>query len=523
MRARRVVRTSAALAGVALVLASGATAQLASSAPARATALFASGPLLLQEDFTGDTAIPEFSAYGDACLTGAPAGAALPAGLHPLAGCPAGGSGVSPPLGGAPDGFLRLTDAVVNQAGAVLFKTDIRSTDGVEITFEQWQYGGFSTIPQFPTQTADGISFFLVDAAQVTTLSAPGAFGGSLGYAQKLDGGTLFNGVDGGYLGFGFDVLGNFFNDGENRGSGCGQPGPFVDGLTSPVGSALVAPAPGANNVTVRGPGQGAAGYCYLGISADLAGGSWVSRLPGPLHGPTTVVSQSDPAQAVTDLLPSRRTVTMVLEPEPSHHITVYVDTGSGPVMVLDILAPQPVPPAVKFGFAASTGAFTDVHLIRTLTMQALDPLPALGLTKTATPVVPGALGVGDQVRFDLVVTNTGGGTVHGITVDAPVIGPVSCPQADLAEGASMTCSVIYTLTQADIDRGSVLSTAVANGTGRDGGVVSNPADALVELAELAASGVDGAVLGAVGAASGAAVLLGAVLFARARRRPRSE
>ncbi|MFD0850623.1 hypothetical protein ACFQ07_00005, partial [Actinomadura adrarensis] len=64
--------------------------------------------------------------------------------------------GPVPPGSAAPFGYLQLTNAANDQAGAALFNSPIRATDGLDVTFEQWQYG--STTPQTP---ADGISFFL--------------------------------------------------------------------------------------------------------------------------------------------------------------------------------------------------------------------------------------------------------------------------------------------------------------------------------------------------------------------------
>ncbi|MFB6612512.1 hypothetical protein ACFCVO_19485 [Agromyces sp. NPDC056379] len=387
---------------------------------------------------------------------------------------------------------MRLTDALPDQAGAVLYDTPIPATDGVEITFEQWQYGGYSTIPQFADQTADGIAFFLVDAT--ATLDAPGAFGGSLGYAKKLPDDNPANamvpGVAGGYLGFGFDVLGNFYGDWEQRGAGCPP-----DQL-SPAGSSFLIPAPGQNMVTVRGPvgTDQTLGYCFLTATAT---GPNASTLPGMLHGPTTGPVTTDPVAAVAALEPSRRTVTMLLEPEPVHTITVFIDfhDGSGSQQVLSMEAPTPVPPAVKFGFAASTGAFTDVHLIRTLRMQAIDPEPALTLTKTVEPVVPGDLVEGSELRYSFVITNTGGGTVTDIVIDDPMLGPVACPETSLAEGTTMTCTALYTVTEKDVTGGGITNVATVTGNGRGGPVPPQSSTAQISLAALARSGVDSGAL----------------------------
>ncbi|QEO09245.1 DUF7507 domain-containing protein [Protaetiibacter larvae] len=529
MRAWRVASMGVTLSAVGILLASAGSAPAATGAPELRMPVRATGPLLLDEDFTGATAIDDFRAHGDACLTGAPVFTGTHVNNDPVPGCPAQAElpgttypavtlPISPPLGADGNGYLRLTDAIPDRTGAVLYEVPIQATDGVEITFEQWQYGGYSTMPEYAGRTADGISFFLVDGD--ATLLAPGAFGGSLGYAQKLPdndpGETLVDGVVGGYLGIGLDVLGNFFGDWEQRGAGCTGAG------ASPAGAAFLDPPAGQNMVTVRGPvgASTAVGYCFL--TASYVDDSSVtppfsSTLPGALHGALMGPVPTDPAAAVAFLEPAKRIVTIVLEPEPTHNVTVYVDFGSGPQQVLFFHAPEPVPASVKFGFAASTGAFTDVHLIRTMRVQALDPVPALSLTKTGVPLVPGPQSVGDQIRYDFLVSNVGGGTITGIVVHDDTVGPVTCPQPDLAEGESMTCWAYYTLTQEDLERGEVLNTAFATGDGRDGEVTSNTDDERVDLRALANGGADGAALAAVGAAALLTLLIGAVIVARRR------
>jgi uncharacterized repeat protein (TIGR01451 family) len=428
----------------------------------------ATGPTLLDEDFRGATAVPSFVGYGSACLTGAPAGAAPAPGEHPLAGCPI-STGPTPPSGGAPDGFLQLTDASNDQAGAVLYTQPLPATSGVEISFEQWQYGGTQT-----PSPADGIAFFLVDGA--ATLDAPGAFGGSLGYAQKLPddnpANTLVPGVNHGYLGIGLDVLGNYFGDWEKRGQNC-QAG-------SPAGTPFRIPGPGANMVTVRGPGDGANGYCFLTATTTNFSSTapWPSTLPGQLHGPlTTIPPGASAADAAALLEPSKRVVTVVISPAPNPQVTVSVDFGAGPQQVLSFAAPQPAPATYQFGFAASTGLFTDVHLIRTVRVQALDPLPALDLVKqvaTAAGPTP-AYGVGDTIPYEFVVTNSGGATLTGLAIDDPLVVGAVCPATTLAVGESTTCTGGYVVTQADVTRGYVENTATATATGPGGAVESPP------------------------------------------------
>jgi hypothetical protein len=137
------------------------------------------GVPLVDETFTGATADPEFLAYGPACLTGAPEDPTLPpTSAHELTGCLPEGAGPVPPANAAPHGYLRLTSADEDQSAAVLHNHALPASQGLVVTFDQWQYGN-TTVPP-----ADGISFFLIDGA--AQLTAPGAFGGSLGYAQKL-------------------------------------------------------------------------------------------------------------------------------------------------------------------------------------------------------------------------------------------------------------------------------------------------------------------------------------------------
>ncbi|NDU71459.1 hypothetical protein GWI34_02305 [Actinomadura sp. DSM 109109] len=322
------------------------------------------GTVLVQESFGRATADSRFIGYGAACLTGAPRGsAAAEASNHPLGGCRRDPVGPVPPGDAAPRGYLQLTDAHVEETGAALFDSPISARDGLDITFEQWQYGNTTRSP------ADGISFFLTDGSR--SLTTPGAFGGSLGYAQKLPGGRaggqFVPGVDGGYLGIGLDVLGEYFGDGEGRGNGCER--------RSPAGTAFRPPAPGPNVVTARGPGNGTVGYCLLAATTrnTTTRGPWRSSLPGRLHGDLrTMPAKVTPSRAERLLEPVKRVVRVGVSPGPNPVATVDIDfrDGGGFRRVLRFSAPRPLPSTVKFGFAASTGPLTDVQLIRRVAVR---------------------------------------------------------------------------------------------------------------------------------------------------------
>jgi hypothetical protein len=108
-------------------------------------------------------------------------------------------------------GALRLT-GLDDTATFTIYRKPIAASQGISITFDFFAYGGVSS-----GGPGDGISFFLLDATQPTVTA--GGFGGSLGYAQS---GTT-TGIEGGYVGVGFDEFGNFSNPTENRVGGPGR------------------------------------------------------------------------------------------------------------------------------------------------------------------------------------------------------------------------------------------------------------------------------------------------------------
>lgn len=116
---------------------------------------------------------------------------------------------------------------------------------------------------------------------------------------------------------------------------------------------------------------------------------------------------------------------------------------------------------------------------------------PSLTIVKSATP--DAATEAGEQINYSFVVTNTGNVTLTDVGVDDIQFtgsGPVpsaSCPPSEvdeLAPGDDVTCTATYTLTQADIDAGSVENSASAVGTPPAGAAVaSEPSVSTVTLA----------------------------------------
>ncbi|QQS48169.1 MAG: DUF11 domain-containing protein [Acidobacteriota bacterium] len=89
-----------------------------------------------------------------------------------------------------------------------------------------------------------------------------------------------------------------------------------------------------------------------------------------------------------------------------------------------------------------------------------------ISLVKTATPATYDS--VGDTISYSYKVTNTGNVTLAGPVTVVDNKATVTCPAGSLAPGAMITCTASYTITQADLDAGSVTNTAKASANGVD-------------------------------------------------------
>ncbi|SFH18016.1 conserved repeat domain-containing protein, partial [Algoriphagus hitonicola] len=89
-------------------------------------------------------------------------------------------------------------------------------------------------------------------------------------------------------------------------------------------------------------------------------------------------------------------------------------------------------------------------------------PMPELTLTKESD--LEGMYVLGEKIEYTFVVTNTGNVPLTNVTVSDPLFDLSFGPIAELAAGASATYTYIYTVTQADVDAGSIVNTATASG-----------------------------------------------------------
>ena len=232
----------------------------------------AQAQLTVTENFNGSSTQNTWSALNGACLTASTAYATsstVPPGTIP--GCTKSGGAsnyyygnlgstqVGGYSGSLPDstgqGALRLTNGALtngssnshDQSGAIVSTTPFPSNQGLQITFNTVTYGG-----NYANGTgADGMSFFLADAAAYSQQTGTSATNGSITYYQVLtgdSGGSLGydcasqktgNGMVGAYIGLGIDEYGNFVNSGDN-------------GASSDANSAGFSP----NTVGLRGAGN---------------------------------------------------------------------------------------------------------------------------------------------------------------------------------------------------------------------------------------------------------------------------
>ncbi len=94
------------------------------------------------------------------------------------------------------------------------------------------------------------------------------------------------------------------------------------------------------------------------------------------------------------------------------------------------------------------------------------------GLTVIKTSTAETFTSVGEEISYNIEVINSGNVTVSNISVTDPLTG-LNSTITSLAPGASQTFTEIYTITQSDLNSGSVTNTANASGTTLDNSTVT--------------------------------------------------
>lgn len=386
---------------------------LAPSAAQATTALF-------NEPFTGSSlspgvvvTMPAFpSGTNQACLTASGDVAATP-----VPGCEA------PAMDSGGSGALRLTPAGDDRVGAVFNAATIPTSAGLDAKFNLYQYGGTG---------ADGIAFVMaaVDPATQVPPTSTGVAGGGLGYSPE--GGS--SGLTNGYLGVGFDRYGNF-STGSYSGTGCAAPS--WQGF-------------GPNEVTVRGPGSGTAGYCLLNSTME-------SSYPGPqpvLSGSTRSTSA---VLAEVTINPSGSPIvnaggftvpansylvafTGVGQTAQSFSGTLPDASGVFPPSWLDT---NGVPLQLAFGWVASTAGITDIHEVTNSSLDtAVGDVATLPVTAAYVGTVSGSSGSGTLTVNPTVGSGTAVGTAVTVSLTLP-----SALSFGSVSGSGWTCTIMTATT----------------------------------------------------------------------------
>jgi uncharacterized repeat protein (TIGR01451 family) len=71
---------------------------------------------------------------------------------------------------------------------------------------------------------------------------------------------------------------------------------------------------------------------------------------------------------------------------------------------------------------------------------------------------------VGQKITYTITATNSGNVTITGVTIVDPNATMGSCTPTTLAPGQSIRCDAVHTVTQADIDAGTIINTAEVSG-----------------------------------------------------------
>ncbi|HKQ31090.1 MAG TPA: DUF6701 domain-containing protein, partial [Burkholderiales bacterium] len=236
---------------------------------------------------------------------------------------------------------LRLTNASATVSTmASLQRLFPGAGNRIEVEFDHFAYGGSG---------ADGVAVTLSDSAVTPT---PGAFGGSLGYAQKSNPGSDCTvpggcpGFAGGWIGVGIDEYGNFSTNTEGRVGG---------------GGARI-----NDSVSIRGSGSGQSGYTFHAGTGTLAPGiDLAGATPAPGYRYRVIVDHSNAVNA---------------------YVSVERDVGAGytfliPAYDAKMRAGQAnVPANWLLSYTGSTGGLNNIHEIDNLSICAATQTPISGI-----------------------------------------------------------------------------------------------------------------------------------------------
>ena len=226
------------------------------------------------------------------------------------------------------DNRLRLTNNAANVATATTLKRLFPAANNIIIyDFDYYAYSGSG---------ADGISIALSDAS---VTAHAGAYGGSLGYAQRSN----ISGFAGGWLSVGIDEYGNYSNPTEGR---HGGPGFRRDAIA------------------IRGSGAGLTGYPYITGTNTLT--------PGLDFASSSSLTTGHHYRVTVDHSNSIDAIVSVERDAGSGYQTVISETN-----IFTVNPNQaPVPTNWLLSLTGSTGGSVNIHEIDNLQVCSSSILP---------------------------------------------------------------------------------------------------------------------------------------------------
>lgn len=388
------------------------------------------------DNFSGAQASLNWKALDYACLTAGSGAGTIPkcANISDTAGY----------------GALRLTPAVNNQTGAILSNFTFPISQGLQVTFTTYTYGGNSG--GTARNGADGITFFMTDGTQQVPSTA-GALGGSLGYSCS-NSNDKYEGLANAYLGLGIDEFGNFLNSGDNTSTGIYNSNNTSYG-TSLYGSNSwkdnvnggIAAGSGAQyqpmRIGLRGAGNLTWAYLKSLNSSYYSGSASKSKLTAACKtGKYVYDNNSSHTKSLPDytnyavipggyrVLPddqkiAKESASTRAEAFPiTYKITIspsgllnfaysYNDGAFQPVLANRLITQDngPLPDSFRFGFSSGTGGSNNVHEI---TCFQASPLQSNSSAATNT-IQSGEVKTGSQVYLATYTPDNWWGSVQSL------------------------------------------------------------------------------------------------------------
>ncbi|WP_019568268.1 GLUG motif-containing protein [Thioalkalivibrio sp. ALMg13-2] len=262
------------------------------------------------------------------------------------------------------EAWVRLTENVEHQVGALIYDQAFERDVGVDVAFRYYMEKDVVTDADGPTDDhgADGLAFFLFDGSH--EFSGLGPSGGALGYGRDSDFDAAENdehGLPHAYMGLGFDLYGGF-----TRGEG-----PYDTG--------------NRNQVTLRGPGHEQEGYRKFASEHF-----WVAN------------SQYVDVRVI---LTDEQRLLVFVRNVGDGATWSGTDYWGSPIIDIDYAAVIDAadfvgPDTLKFGFAAATGGLTNVHAVEQVALRTVSDLPTISEEFASEPEMPWDFGGGDQDSF---------------------------------------------------------------------------------------------------------------------------